>query len=75
MAWLLILFLLALASLASHVSYRWRGEEREWQGPFYKDEWPMEVLQPASPIRTLGKCLYYCLLTTCLGLLAYLLTQ
>ncbi len=75
MTWLLTLLLLTLVSLAAHVSYKWRGEEREWQGPFYEDEWPIELPQPASPIRTLYRIFYYCLLLACLGLLVYFLTQ
>ena len=73
MTWLLGLILLVLIAFSAHIQYKWRGEEREWQGPFNEDEWPDEELPPASPVQVFWTTLYYCVALAYLGLFAYLL--
>jgi hypothetical protein len=46
--WLFGLSMLLFIILSAHLNYEWRGEKREWQGPFYEDEWPMEEPEPVS---------------------------
>jgi hypothetical protein len=46
--WLYGLSMLLMTILSAHINYKWRGEKREWQGPFYEEEWPMEEPEPVS---------------------------